>query len=315
VKNDINIIVNRKKEFLKSTVLDDWRKGKITNFEFLMQLNSYSGRSTNDLSQYPIFPWVLQDYESSVLNLDDNRNYRQLGTPIGALNRERFEKNYMQRFKGSDPDDKNTYFMYGTHYSNATIVLTFLMRMEPFAGLHFQQQENKFDYADRLFHSVKEQWKSGLNNTADVKELLPEFYYLPDFLYNVNQLYLGKKQDNTDVDKVILPQWIQKSTNSPEFKIKENYISFIKMQNENYIMNIQLILDNEVNGLQWLAKCSVGCALIRETIVNLNINYLIKYEKMTVLEALDYIRTKREIVQPNIGFMNQLRKYYESLYN
>ncbi|EGR28762.1 WD repeat and fyve domain protein 3, partial [Ichthyophthirius multifiliis] len=216
INNQINIIVNRKQEFNKSNIKDDWKKGKISNFEYLMQINSYSGRSFNDLGQYPVFPWVLSNYKSEQLDLENENFYRKLNIPIGAINRERFVNHYLQRFKNSTPFDKETYFMYGTHYSNPTIVLTLLMRMEPFAGLHFKQQANKFDKADRLFHSIQELWDSCQNNSADVKELLPEFYYLPDFLYNINDLFLGKKQDNTQVDQVILPEWIQKSTNTPE---------------------------------------------------------------------------------------------------
>lgn len=32
-----------------------------------MHLNTLAGRSYNDLMQYPVFPWVLSDYESEVL--------------------------------------------------------------------------------------------------------------------------------------------------------------------------------------------------------------------------------------------------------
>ena len=31
-----------------------------------MHLNTLAGRSYNDLMQYPVFPWVLSDYESEV---------------------------------------------------------------------------------------------------------------------------------------------------------------------------------------------------------------------------------------------------------
>ena len=37
-----------------------------------------------------------------------------------------------------------------------------------------------FDLADRMFHSVSEAWHSASkNNMADVRELIPEFFYLP----------------------------------------------------------------------------------------------------------------------------------------
>ena len=43
------------------------------------------------MSQYPIFPWVLSNYTSSYLDLDDPKNYRDLSKPMGALNKVRRE--------------------------------------------------------------------------------------------------------------------------------------------------------------------------------------------------------------------------------
>lgn len=39
-----------------------WQEGHITNFDYLMYLNTISNRSFNDLSSYPIFPWIIDDY-------------------------------------------------------------------------------------------------------------------------------------------------------------------------------------------------------------------------------------------------------------
>lgn len=36
-----------------------WQHGEISNFEYLMHLNAAAGRSFQDLTQYPVFPWVL----------------------------------------------------------------------------------------------------------------------------------------------------------------------------------------------------------------------------------------------------------------
>ena len=44
-----------------------------------------------------------------------------------------------------------------------------------------------------MFHSIPEAWKSASDsNMADIKKLIPEFFYLPDFLENTNQYDLGK---------------------------------------------------------------------------------------------------------------------------
>lgn len=45
-----------------------------------------TGRTYNDLNQYPVFPWVLTNYETKDLDLSQPSNYRDLSKPIGALN-------------------------------------------------------------------------------------------------------------------------------------------------------------------------------------------------------------------------------------
>lgn len=50
---------------------------------------SAAGRSYNDITQYPVFPWVLADYKSPTIDLSDPRVYRDLSKPIGALNEDR----------------------------------------------------------------------------------------------------------------------------------------------------------------------------------------------------------------------------------
>lgn len=51
----------------QQSVTHRWVRGEISNFQYLMHLNTLAGRSYNDLSQYPIFPWILRDYESEVV--------------------------------------------------------------------------------------------------------------------------------------------------------------------------------------------------------------------------------------------------------
>lgn len=54
--------------------------------------NSLADRTSNDLTQYPVFPWVICDYESAELDLNDPKVYRDLTKPIGALNEERLAR-------------------------------------------------------------------------------------------------------------------------------------------------------------------------------------------------------------------------------
>ncbi|KAJ3336562.1 hypothetical protein HDU93_002592 [Gonapodya sp. JEL0774] len=111
-----------------------WERRELSNFEYLMRLNTLAGRTYNDLTQYPVFPWVLRDYMS--------------------------------------------------------------------------KEGGHFDHADRLFHSISYAWESASRlNTTDVRELIPEFYYLPEFLINMNQHNFGIRQTGESIGDVVLPPW------------------------------------------------------------------------------------------------------------
>lgn len=88
-----------------------WQRREISNFEYLMRLNEAAGRSYNDLSQYPIFPWVLKDYSSPTIDLSDPSVYRDLSRPMGAQNPDRLEK-YLMMYDMFD-DDEVPKFHYG----------------------------------------------------------------------------------------------------------------------------------------------------------------------------------------------------------
>ena len=98
-------------------------------------------------------------------------------------------------------------FHYGSHYSSAGIVLFYLLRLPPFSTENQKLQGGQFDHADRLFNSVRDTWLSaaGKGNTSDVKELIPEFFYMPEFLENLFNLDLGEKQSG---EKVEFLHWI-----------------------------------------------------------------------------------------------------------
>ena len=198
--------------FWKKDMTQKWVQGKISNFQYLMHINMLAGRSYNDLTQYPVFPWVLADYESSELHLDDENIYRDLSKPMGALSPLR-AGDFQQRYETWIPRENEGVpkWHYGSHYSSAGIVLYYLIRQEPFTQQFLNHlQSGRFDVADRLFHSIRETWLSASGatvNMADVKELIPEFYYLPEFLMNRNNFDLGKKQTGEILDNVVLPPW------------------------------------------------------------------------------------------------------------
>jgi hypothetical protein len=65
------------KEGELSTAQRKWQAREISNFTYLCILNQLSGRTPSDATQYPVFPWVLQDYTSSTLDLNSPASYRE----------------------------------------------------------------------------------------------------------------------------------------------------------------------------------------------------------------------------------------------
>ncbi|UYV62149.1 WDFY3 [Cordylochernes scorpioides] len=205
VESSTNLITNLIGE---TSVTQRWVRGDVNNFQYLMHLNTLAGRSYNDLMQYPVFPWVLADYDSEELDLNNPATFRDFSTPMGSQTPDRLEQ-FKKRFKEwDDPHGETPPYHYGTFYSSAMIVASYLVRMEPFTQHFLRLQGGHFDLADRMFHSVKDAWLSAAkHNMADIKELIPEFFYLPEFLLNSNHFDLGCKQNGIQLDHVLLPPW------------------------------------------------------------------------------------------------------------
>ena len=58
-----------------------------------------AGRTYNDLNQYPVFPWILADYTSESLDLNDAATFRDLSKPVGALDEKRLAF-FRERYQG-----------------------------------------------------------------------------------------------------------------------------------------------------------------------------------------------------------------------
>jgi hypothetical protein len=188
-----------------------WARHDLTNFEYLMTLNTLAGRSYNDLTQYPVFPWILADYHSVDLDLTAPASFRDLSKNMGSqtpIRRRAFAERYAAF---AEIDDKP--FHFGTHYSSAMIVASYMIRLPPFTDSYLLLQGGRFDHADRLFYSIEKAWKSASEQSStDVRELIPEFFYLPAMFDNTNGYAFGKKQNSESIiDSVELPPWAKGS--------------------------------------------------------------------------------------------------------
>jgi factor associated with neutral sphingomyelinase activation len=125
-------------------------RGALSNAEYLLYLNFLGNRSFNDLTQYPVFPWVITDLKSERLNLQNERSYRDLSKPVGALNPdklEQFKSKYFEILNKAPQLGSSTVqseseregglsllerpYMYLSHYSTPGIVLYYLIRQVP----------------------------------------------------------------------------------------------------------------------------------------------------------------------------------------
>ncbi|KAL5145273.1 BEACH domain-containing protein B [Glycine soja] len=265
----ISFVDRRVAQEMAETARESWRRRDITNFEYLMILNTLAGRSYNDLTQYPVFPWVLADHSSEVLDFNKSSTFRDLSKPVGALDTKRFEV-FEDRYRNfCDPDIPS--FYYGSHYSSMGIVLYYLLRLEPFTSLHRNLQGGKFDHADRLFQGVEGTYRNCLTNTSDVKELIPEFFYMPEFLVNSNSYHLGVKQDGEPIGDVCLPPWAK---GSPEEFIRRNREA---LESEYVSSNLHHWIDL-VFGYKQRGKPAVEAA---------NIFYYLTYEGAVDLETTE----------------------------
>ncbi|XP_076389629.1 lysosomal-trafficking regulator mauve isoform X1 [Megachile rotundata] len=193
-----------------------WRSGALTNWEYITCLNKLAGRSYNDLMQYPVFPFVLADYTSENIDLNNPKIYRNFKRPM-AVQDKKNEQHYINNYnylKQALSEGLNLIalnqepFHYGSHYSNSGTVLHFLVRLPPFTSMFLCYQDDNFDIPDRTFHALATTWRlTSCDSTTDVKELIPEFFYLPEFLLNSEGFNFGIRQNGNRVGDVELPKW------------------------------------------------------------------------------------------------------------
>uniref|UniRef100_A0A8C2XS59 Neurobeachin n=1 Tax=Cyclopterus lumpus TaxID=8103 RepID=A0A8C2XS59_CYCLU len=254
-----------KQLFKASNMTQRWQRREISNFDYLIFLNTISGRTYNDLNQYPVFPWVITNYDSAELDLTLPSNFRDLSKPIGALNPKRAAF-FSDRYESWE-DDQVPKFHYGTHYSTSSFTMMWLLRIEPFTTFFLNFQGGKFDHADRTFSSVARAWRNCQRDTSDVKELIPEFYYLPEMFVNANSYNLGVTEDSTTVSNVELPPWAK----SPEEFVRINRLAleseFVSCQLHQWI---DLIFGYKQQGPEATRALNVFYYLTYEGAVNLS---------------------------------------------
>ncbi|CUM46590.1 uncharacterized protein AC631_02042 [Debaryomyces fabryi] len=294
-----------------------WKRGEMSNFYYLIIINTLAGRTYNDLTQYPVFPWVIADYTSETLDLSNPKTFRDLSKPMGAQTMGRANE-FRERYEALDSlhDNNAPPFHYGTHYSSAMIVTSFLIRLKPYVQSYLLLQGGKFDHADRLFNSVEKAWNSASrDNTTDVRELTPEFFYLPEFLTNSSNFEFGTLQNGQASNDVSLPPWAK---GDPKLFIAKNrealessYVS------ANLHLWIELIFGHKQSGQEAVNSLNVFHHLSYNGAINLDkIND--EVEKRAIIGMINnFGQTPLKIFQKAhpIKEVLNLPNYYMSLIN
>ena len=179
----IKIISDLKSEFKNKNFTKQWLNNEISTLAYLLFINKYSCRSYNDVNQYPVFPWLI-------LYGEKERDLKYTITAQDEDSRTALKEKYpfsSQQFP----------YHYTTHYSNASFLIYYLIRINPFTDNQITLQVNKFDVPDRQFNSLDEIQKI-LYTTKQPREVIPEFFMSTEFFYNYNCNYFGVK-NNTNI--------------------------------------------------------------------------------------------------------------------
>lgn len=139
---------------------------------------------------------------------------------MGQLgSKERLEE-FMRKYEEGDSFQNDSYH-YGSHYSHPGIVLHYLIRVHPFTEGCLSLQGGHYDAADRLFSSVPNAIDNALNDISDVREVIPEFFFLPEMFIKKNGILLGKTQAGKVVENVDLPKWAQDNPYRYVYELKK----------------------------------------------------------------------------------------------
>ena len=183
--------------FKDDILCEYWAKNKISNFDYIIILNTLAGRTFNDLSQYFIFPWIICDFNKNILDWMSNSIYRDLSLPIYACG-EDIEK-IKNKYELLDDEKYHS----GTFYSAHTFVCYFLVRLHPFIEIHLEIQGARFDARARMFNGAPQ-----LSEIAEkFQELIPHLFYLPELYIKLNYILDDITKDDEIMSDFELPTW------------------------------------------------------------------------------------------------------------
>ena len=189
-----------------SQITQMWVSRKMSTFRYIVYLNMIAGRSFNDLTQYPIFPWILVNDTNSYDTIDFSdpriyRNFSKYVTPKDISANKSLKANNILSENGTQFNFAPSY----PYYVNLSL------QNIPF-------KEEKLIHQSENPESANSPFPYLFYNSGGSLELVPEFYYLPECI-DQNHLpkwangsvtkfvYMHRKALESDVCSMKIHQW------------------------------------------------------------------------------------------------------------
>jgi len=205
-----------------------WEKKKeyFCNYDILMLINLFSNRSFRDVFQYPIFPTLF-----NIIN-----KKRIMGAHIGfqELDQESIKRRdvllhtYTTNLEDTYSDMEVCLF--NIHYSNPAFVFNYLLRVFPYSFLAIEFQGDNFDDPNRLFNSIEKLLISSTTIKSDLREMIPELFYMIELFYNKNNILFQLPENGKPIDYVIIRE---KEKINSHMKEMENFANYICLMRKN----------------------------------------------------------------------------------
>lgn len=143
---------------------------------------------------------------------------------VGLKRKNTFLENYKDNQQYQDDEDNDIPHIFNTHYSNIFYTSNYLIRYFPYSFIGIELQGDGFDDPNRLFYSILIAFYNSITQKSDLRELIPEFFYLPEMFMNMNSINFHENAEKVLVDDVIIPDDFEKNKS---IKDVENFFLFI----------------------------------------------------------------------------------------
>jgi len=226
--------------------INSWDKkiNYFCNYDILTLVNILSNRSFRDVFQYPVFP-TLYDVINEKREMDEHIGFQNI-TPKSIERKNLFLTNYI--IFSEDNEFGEEVCLFNIHYSNPSFIFNYLLRIFPYSFLAIEFQGKNFDDPNRLFYSVESELINTLEDKTDLREMIPELYYMIELFYNKNNIFFGNPSDGKNIDNVEIKKDENVNKDIPgdmhDVKKMENFSKFL------YTMRTSLEKNKKIN--KWI---------------------------------------------------------------